>query len=126
MVPYVQQMWKGVDNNPLSNAHVSKHFNAVSNKYPLSPAVQCPHIDLVQYWHNSSAKDWAFRTEFMKVEDERRSKRLNLPLNTDRLFQYYNTDEKYVTFEPDHGGWNNIRYFEVLLCELWLLCVIHI
>ena len=46
--------------------------------------LQCPHGELVQYWKS----------------DERDMKRGPPP---------WATPNKYVTFEPDGGGWNNIR-----------------
>jgi len=46
----------------------------------------CPGKELVEFWSDSTLDDWAYET----------------PYTT-------HAETKYVTFEPDVGGWNNIR-----------------
>jgi hypothetical protein len=63
---------------------------------PYEP-LNCPFSENVAYWHKSSSADNAYRSPF--DEPLKRTGR-----NAGSLLQ-----EKYITFEPDVGGWNNIR-----------------
>jgi len=80
---------------------------------PVHKTLQCDHLKLVSYWQQPSEKDWHFKTEFMRAADARRAQEAALPPEGQggpgREQRYYDFDEKYVTFEPDKGGWNNIR-----------------
>lgn len=49
--------------------------------------LQCPHRELVTFWKDPTPADLAYVTPYADAAG----------------------DEKYVTFEPDVGGWNNIR-----------------
>jgi hypothetical protein len=71
-------------------------------KKSLSPLekLNCPSSSLVTYWRESKAEDNAYVSPF---NDRKRPKNSMLT-------------EKYITFEPDVGGWNNIRMqMEVVL-----------
>lgn len=108
--------------------------------YPENP-ITCPHIDNLKYWKTPTKRDWSMSNEFMRLNAHRRVANghqfptlavKNYPkpkgfkdkplktaaeLNLDPLlYRYQYLDEKYVTFEPDVGGWNNIRMqFELVL-----------
>jgi hypothetical protein len=89
---------------------------------PTTPAIPptppCPHLELVSYWHTPKVKDWTFTTPVMELASKRKNAHITIPQadESDRLYHYFNTDEQYVTFEPDQGGWNNIRMqMEVVL-----------
>ena len=49
--------------------------------------LSCKHADLVTFWDEPSLKDIAWKNPYTDISN----------------------GPKYVTFEPDVGGWNNIR-----------------
>lgn len=55
----------------------------------------CSGGDLVSYWQKTTERDEHFVSPFA-----------NIPTNP---ISKTNLREKYITFEPDVGGWNNIR-----------------
>lgn len=57
--------------------------------------LKCPHGDLLTFWRNPTKYDIEYVTPFKN----------------------YGPAQKYVTFEPDFGGWNNIR-MQVRMCTV--------
>ncbi len=55
--------------------------------------LDCPHSSLVSYWRETSDQDKNFVS----------------PFKTDNKNANSKITDKYITFEPDVGGWNNIR-----------------
>lgn len=51
----------------------------------------CPHKDEVTFWKPPTPFDLTYLSPYEQEEDEG------------------SREERYVTFEPDVGGWNNIR-----------------
>jgi hypothetical protein len=51
--------------------------------------LKCDNSNLVEFWHDHTLDDWAYETPYSSPEGS--------------------NEIKYVTFEPDVGGWNNIR-----------------
>lgn len=78
-------------------------------------AAACPHLEEVAYWHAPTQKDLDYANDFMKMGAARRAgAATNRAASAsksieERMYEYHNVDEQYVTFEPDVGGWNNIR-----------------
>ena len=54
---------------------------------PLKHQLDCPHGHLLEFWKPATARDMRYRTPYADS----------------------GLREKYVTFEPDVGGWNNVR-----------------
>lgn len=75
------------DSNPHHQAQGHRPANS-----GLRHDLTCPHADLVKYWRKPSDEDWLYKSHY--------------ELDNDRTGT---TGEKFVTFEPDVGGWNNIR-----------------
>jgi hypothetical protein len=74
-------------------------------KVPPNPvlleSLSCPDGNLVSYWHKSTKEDLEFVSPFAAPAENSKRNKLR---------------EKYITFEPDVGGWNNIRMqMEVVL-----------
>jgi hypothetical protein len=73
-----------------------KYFVGPSVKERLGRMPDCPHAELLTYWREPSETDKKFASPFLASASEE--------------------DVKYVTFEPDQGGWNNVRMqMEVVL-----------
>ena len=140
VIPYVQQLWEKQQADikrdavtAIEPASLSGGANAPPKpasipkpgiEYPKQPPLDCPNVDLLRYWREPSESDWGFETEYMRESREREEKRKRLKGSEDRLHQYYQTDERYVTFEPDHGGWNNIRYCRCMrMYECLYVCI---
>ena len=129
VIPYVQQLWekqqlmKNMKKSAATTSALTTTDTAKKNEankmprinYPKQPNLTCPHVELLRYWKEPSDVDWSFETEYMKESKERALLRSQLIGNEDPLHNYYHTDERYVTFEPDHGGWNNIRYMNIII-----------
>ena len=62
---------------------------------PNTEKLACPGGNLVSYWHATTAQDLQFKSPYAQKRPAGSKK--------SRLM------DKYVTFEPDVGGWNNIR-----------------
>ena len=58
-----------------------------SGSIPHPHVLKCPHGDLLTFWRNPTQHDLSYVSPFKN----------------------YGPAQKYVTFEPDFGGWNNIR-----------------
>ena len=72
-----------------------KEVNEADLKSRMVPhTLNCPHADRVTFWDKPRQKDLEWESPFADIGPEK----------------------KYVTFEPDPGGWNNIRMqFEIIL-----------
>jgi len=70
-----------------SSTKISEKSKLGTNNITYNPTLTCPHADLVTFWRVPTVTDKAYRSPFADVGPK----------------------EKYVTFEPDVGGWNNIR-----------------
>lgn len=81
----------GGTNNGIRSFNSRKSSIGIQNIAPRSPPknhkLECPHADLVTFWRPMTTRDYEYKNPF-KIEGE---------------------EEKYCTFEPDVGGWNNIR-----------------
>eukprot|EP01035_Chromulina_nebulosa_P018978 gene18978-24790_t len=72
---------------PAYNEIVGKQDNQVVNRLPPVHTLTCPHGDLLSFWRAPTKKDIEYVSPYAT----------------------YGPVDKYVTFEPDFGGWNNIR-----------------
>lgn len=87
-------LWFAENEASYINKPVYKKEPVAPTKYPKHPTATCPHIELVSYWSDPADSDWTFQTEFMRLAEERKNRRMRLKSNADKLYQYYNTDEQ--------------------------------
>mmetsp|Transcript_18206 Transcript_18206/g.16498 ORF Transcript_18206/g.16498 Transcript_18206/m.16498 type:complete len:673 (+) Transcript_18206:3-2021(+) len=72
---------------PAYNEIIGKKYNQVVNRLPPVHTLTCPHGDLLSFWRAPTKNDIDYVSPYAT----------------------YGPEDKYVTFEPDFGGWNNIR-----------------
>ncbi len=83
-----------LEHNTNPNKKNDKHKLLVSEQAEMKTIIKqhhhtldCPFDDVVTFWDEPSVSDLTYESPYVK----------------------YGPQEKYVTFEPDVGGWNNIR-----------------
>ena len=69
-------------------ARMAAKRNELEGQHLPTHHLTCPGKELVEFWSDSTLDDWAYETPYKAPAG---------------------TPTKYVTFEPDVGGWNNIR-----------------
>lgn len=79
------QYWAQQDQERL--ARMSHKRAGLEGKTMPTHHLTCPGKERVQFWQDSTLDDWAYETPYLTT----------------------GAATKYVTFEPDVGGWNNIR-----------------
>lgn len=76
------------EDNSLNNNNNNNELENLSSVDPsMYHTLTCPHADLMTFWKPPTLKDLQYKTPFINTKG----------------------GIKYVTFEPDVGGWNNIR-----------------
>ena len=81
-----ERLGLGLVNSPAAASTGKSRSISSSSAQRISHDLDCPHSDLVKFWRPPTEADLAYKTPF-----------------------YTEGVIKYVTFEPDVGGWNNIR-----------------
>ncbi|KAJ1422622.1 GDP-fucose protein O-fucosyltransferase-domain-containing protein [Ochromonadaceae sp. CCMP2298] len=103
----------------LSDPTYSSVLHGVQDSLARAPyhALTCPHGDLLSFWSKTTEADRLYVTPYLAQPSPASgsygsfssSASLHAHTSTDTSTPNIPAPTKYVTFEPDPGGWNNIR-----------------